>query len=42
MVTEMALIGSFASVATSVHNQVALELESLATELTGLGFADLI
>lgn len=42
MVAEMTLVGPFTSVAPSVHDQVALELESLAAELTGLGFANLI
>lgn len=35
----MTLVGPLSCVTASVDNQVALELENLATELTGFGFS---
>lgn len=39
MVTQLALIWFFSSMAAPMDYQVALELESLATELTGFDLA---
>lgn len=36
MVTQLALVWFFSSMAAPVHHQVALELERLTTKLTGL------
>lgn len=36
MVTQLALVWFFSSMAAPMHYQVALELEGLTTELTGL------
>lgn len=38
MVTQLTFVWFFSSVAASMYHQVALELEGLATELTGLDF----
>lgn len=36
MVTQLALVWFFSSMAAPMHHQIALELEGLTTELTGL------
>lgn len=38
MVTKMTFVWPLSRVAASMHNQIALELENLTAELTGLGF----
>lgn len=37
VVTQLALVGFFARVASPMYNEIALKLEGLAAELTGLG-----